>query len=132
ATAFGALDWQSSPLHEHRRNERCARADDQGISGLRDVRLADGPERVARAFPAGRAKNDRVVLGELVRDHLGRIAGSRDEPLDALVMRALAEALVDRHRPATPVAFGYAGQRVGAGARSCELARELSCESCVP
>src|SRR5205823_15133542 len=132
ATSFGAPKRQTSPLDEHRRGEWRARADDQGITSAGDDRLADGPERVARALPAGRAEHDRVVLVELVGDHLGRIAGSRDEPLDALVVRTLAKQLVERLRLAPAVALGDVEQRDGARSRSCELDPEPRGELRVP
>ena len=72
------------------------------------------------------------MLGELVRDHLGRIAGSRDEPLHPLVIRALAEELVERHGPAPAVALGNVEQRHGARPRSCELDPQPRCELRVP
>ena len=68
------------------------------------------------------------MLVELVGDHLGRIAGSRDEPLDALVIRTLAEQLVERLRLAAAVALGAVEQRD----RSCELDTEPRGELRVP
>src|SRR6266550_5492590 len=129
ATAFRALERKARPLHEHRRDERRTRADDQRVLRVGDDPLADGPERIARALAAGRAEHDRVVLGQLVSDHLRRVARPRHEPLDALVVRALTEQLVEGLCLSPAVALGDVKQRHSAtlrfGQRDPEAGGEL-------
>src|SRR5206468_9846532 len=71
-----------------------------GGARVRDDGLADRTKRVLLVLATGRAERDRVMLPELLADHLGGIAGTRDESIDALVERALSEQLIEGRRAA--------------------------------
>src|SRR3989442_8490465 len=90
--------------------------------------MADGSERVARAFAPSGAEDDRVVLRELLTDHARGIARSRDEPLDTFVVRALAEELVERRAPLAAAGLRDVQQRDRPVLRPRELDPEPSGE----
>src|SRR5207245_2432394 len=100
--------------------------------GRADERVADGSERMSRSLTAGGAEDDRVVLGELLSDHARGIARPRDETLDALVVRALPEKLVQGRALPTATLLRDMEQRDRAVVRLRELDAEPRCELGVP
>src|SRR6266550_8946355 len=131
-TPIGTLLRKRRALDEDRRCDRGAGAHDHRVAGRVDQRVANRPERISRALAAGGAEDDRVVLGELLRDHAHGIAGSRDEPLHAFVVCELPEKLVQGRALPAAVALRDMEQRDRAVARPGKLDAEPRGELRVP
>src|SRR5439155_1486344 len=110
----------SSAILRVRSSERESITASSSMSGKRSTRR----ERISRSLTAGGAEDDRVVLGELLSDHARGIARPRDETLDALVVRALPEKLVQGRALPTATLLRDMEQRDRAVVRLRELDAE--------
>src|SRR5688500_3788947 len=81
------------PLREDARGDRRAGTHEERRPRRMHDRLTDRPQRVAALAP-GRSDDHGIVVLGFLRDHLRRVADPREELIDPLVERHLAEDLV--------------------------------------